>query len=134
VAAIGARRILLLGTEVTYDAFGNPTYAITGVTAGVSVPVDCLGWGAVKIYLRSIGTTSGGTVAIEEADWGPWEAPYSGTWSQVVTAIAASTFTGGKQLATVVPLSANRFIRVNITGAITGGGTIIASMVMQEAA
>ena len=127
MAAIGARRILLLGTE-------NADGSVTGVTAGISVPIDCLGWGAVKIYLRSVGTTSGGTVALEEADWGPLEAPYSGTWSQIVTAITASTFSAGKQLATIVPLSANRYIRVNITGAITGGGTILASVVMQEAA
>ena len=127
MAAVGARRLLLLGTE-------NADGSVTGVTAGISVPVDCLGWGAVKIYLRGIGNTTVGTVALEEADWGPGEAPFSGTWSQIVTAIATTSFTGGKQLATVVPLSANRFIRVNITAAISSGGSIMASMVMQEAA
>ena len=127
MAAIGARRILLLGTE-------NSDGSVTGVTTGISAPIDCLGWGAVKIYLRSVGNTTLGTVALEEADWGPLEQTYSGTWSQIVTAIATTSFTGGKQLATVVPLSANRFIRVNITATITSGGTILASMVMQEAA
>ncbi len=127
MAAIGARRVLLLGTE-------NADGSVAGVTTGVSVPVDCLGFGAVKIYLRSVGNTTVGTIALEEADWGPLEAPFSGTWSQIVTAIATTSFTGGKQLATVVPLSANRFIRVNITATISSGGTLLASMVMQEAA
>ena len=129
MAAIGARRFLLLGVE-------NADGSVTGVTAttAISVPVDCLGWGATKIFLRSVGTTSGGTIAIEESDWGPLEHTYSGTWSQVVGAINASSFSGGLQLATVVPLSASRYLRVRVATTITGGGAILASLVQQEAA
>lgn len=114
-------RVLLLGTE------SSSAGTVTGVTTGTSNPIDMALHGIVTIYLRSVGTTSGGTVLIEEADWGPWEAPYSGTWSQVAS-IAASTFTGGAQTAYHITDSAYGFVRVRISATITGGGTILASL------
>lgn len=122
-------RVLLLGTEVTFDAFGTPTYAITGVTTGVSQSVYLEAHGVVSFYLRSIGTTSGGTILIEEADWGPYEAPYSGTWFQLAT-VAASSFTGGAQSVQRMTLADNAFayVRVRISATITGGGSILVSM------
>lgn len=125
-AGVAQDRILLLGTEVTYDttAAANPTYAITGVTTGTSIPIDRRTHGIIAVYLRSIGTTSGGTVIVEEADWGEWEAPYSGTWAQLAS-IAASSFTGGAQAVWRPTVdSAFGWIRVRISSAITGGGTI----------
>ncbi len=129
MAAAAPMRTLLLGTEVTFDAFGTPTYAITGVMTGVSQPIDCSLIGLPTFYLRSIGTTTGGTITIEEADWGPWEGVYSGTWFPVVAAVAANSFTGGAQSVVRVADTSFHYIRVRISAAITGGGTIIASMV-----
>ena len=126
-AQVTNARVLLLGTEVTLDAFGTPTYAITGVTTGTSLPMDCALHGLLTIYLRSIGTTSGGTILIEEADWGPNENIYSGTWSQLAS-LAASSFTGGTQLATHITDASYGWVRVRISSAITGGGTIVASL------
>jgi hypothetical protein len=74
-----------------------------------------------------VGTTSGGTVTIEEADWDPFDSAqiYSGTWSAIGSAVAASTFTGGAQVALHLPApAAYAFVRARITGTITGGGTI----------
>lgn len=115
-------RVLLLGVE-------NADGTVTGVTVGTSVPVYLEAHGVVSVYLRSIGTTSGGTVLIEEADWGPLEPPYSGTWFQLAT-VAASSFTGGAQAVQRFTLADNAFayVRVRISAAITGGGTIIASL------
>ncbi len=117
---VTSSRVMLLGVE-------NIDGSVTGVTAGTSQPVDYSMQGVVAFYLRSIGTTSGGTVLIEEADWGPQETPYGGTWSTVAT-IAASSFTGGAEIAYHIIDSAYGYLRVRISSAITGGGTITAAM------
>lgn len=118
---VAPTRILLLGTE-------SSDGTVTGVTALQSCqPLYMPNFGIVTVFLRSVGTTSGGTVLIEEADWGTLEAPYSGTWSQLAS-IAASTFTGGAQAAYHITNSAYGYMRVRISSAITGGGTILVSM------
>lgn len=123
---IGYLRTLVLGTEV---ADGT----VTGVTTGTSIPVNCTGYGIVTLYLRSVGTTTGGTIVLEEADWGPLEAPYSGTWSQIGS-YTANSFTGGVQSANHISNSAYRWLRVRISATITGGGTILAALVAQAGA
>lgn len=129
MSQVTSSRVLLLGTEVTYDATAGavPIYAITGVTTGTSAPIVRQDDGILSIYLRSIDTTSGGTILIEEADWGQWENPYSGTWSQIAS-IAASSFTGGAQTAYHITDCAYGYVRVRISAAITGGGTITAAL------
>lgn len=126
-AGVAQSRIILLGTEVAYDATAAmaPTYGVTGVTTGTSIPLDLRSHGIISLYLRSIGTTSGGTILVEEADWGDFEFPYSGTWSQMAS-IAASSFTGGVQIAYHITDSSVGWVRVRISSAITGGGTITA--------
>jgi hypothetical protein len=113
-------RVLLLGIDVAGT--------ITGVTTGTSQPIAMQRPGSLSIYLTSIGTTSGGTVLTEEADYDPdKDNPYSGTWS-TISSVAASTFTGGAQVAIhIVGPVAYGFIRVRISSAITGGGTITAA-------
>lgn len=119
-------RVLLLGTE-------NTDGSVTGVTTGTSQPVDVSLHGVIAFAFRSIGTTSGGTVLIEEADWGPLEAPYSGTWSQVQS-VAASTFTGGTEVTIHIVNSAYHYVRVRISSAITGGGSMTAVLLSRGAA
>ena len=122
-ANVGISRVLLLGTD-------NSDGSVTGVTTGTTAPILAAGASLITIFLRSLGSTSGGTILIEEADWGPQEAPYSGTWSQL-NSIAASTFTGGTQLAVHVTSAALRYFRVRISSPITGGGSVYISMAMQ---
>ncbi len=117
---IAASRMVLLGTD-------NDDGTVTGVTTGTSVPVNRAGVGILSIYLRSIGTTSGGTILIEEAEWGPNEHVYSGTWSVIAT-VSASAFTGTAQQAYHVTNCAYGFVRVRISSTITGGGTVYAAM------
>lgn len=118
---VGSRRILLLGTE-------NADGSVTGVTATASSrPIDCDGRGYITIFFRSVGATTGGTVLVEEADWGPLENPYSGTWSTVYSQ-AANGFTGTVELAYHLPVAAYGQLRVRISSTITGGGTILVSM------
>lgn len=103
----------------TYHAITIPA----GSTAGGGVPVDCshaLNW---VIYYTSAGTTSGGTIIIEEAD----SEAYGGTWSQIESR-AASSFTGGVTLAVHLPQAAYGFIRARISSAVTGGGTITVAL------
>ncbi len=126
-AQVTNTRIVLLGTEPS--STGIPI----GVTSGISQPVDMSVHGIITIYLTSIGTTSGGTVLIEEADFTAITQPYSGTWSQI-TSIAASTFTGGAQLAYHVADGAYGSVRVRISSAITGGGSITAVLRSRGAA
>lgn len=113
-------RTLLLGTE-------NTDGSVTGVTTGTSQYVKLDGTGLATFFLRSVGTTSGGTVLIEEADWGPSEVPYSGTWS-LLSSQTASGFTGTAQLAVHVTAAAFAYVRVRISSTITGGGTVLASV------
>lgn len=125
-AQVTNTRILLLGTE-------NADSTVVGVTTGTSQPIDMALHGVITIFLRSVGTTSGGTVLIEEADWGAQEMPYNGTWSQIAS-IAASSFTGGAQVAAHISDSSYRWVRVRISSPITGGGSVLASMTSRGAA
>ena len=94
-----------------------------------SLPVDVSAYRYHTVYLKSVGTTSGGNITIEEADWdGLSEVPYGGTWSIVGTAVAASTFTGGATIAVRLPVGAYAWLRVRLSDAITGGGTVSASL------
>lgn len=81
----------------------------------------------ITIILQSTGTTSGGTLQIEEAYFDPDTTPggYTGTWSAIGSAINASSFTGGAQLATHVSGSFWA-IRVRVATDITGGGSVSA--------
>jgi hypothetical protein len=72
----------------------------------------------VTFWFTSEGTTSGGTILLEEADL----ASYTGTWSLLATQ-AASGFTGGAKLAVHIRLGSGAFVRARISSAITGGGT-----------
>lgn len=91
--------------------------------------IDCSAYRYHTVYLTSAGTTSGGNITIEEADWDPLSGvPYGGTWSIIGAAVAASTFTGGATLAVRLPVGAYAFLRVRVNDAITGGGTISASL------
>lgn len=114
-------RVLLLGTDT------GGTYA--GVTTGTSQPIHATTMQSLSFYLASIGTTSGGTVLLEEADWGGPDVPYSGTWSQIAS-IAASSFTGGAQIAYHISPNSYAYVRARISSAITGGGSIWASLRM----
>ncbi len=125
-AQVTNTRVLLLGVE-------NADSTVTGVTTGTSAPIDMSLHGINTFFFRSVGTTSGGTILIEEADWGPLEQVYSGTWSQVVS-VAASTFTGGQELAVHVTDSSYRWLRVRISSTIIGGGTITAVLTSRGAA
>lgn len=103
--------------------FGESTPG-TGVTSGTSVPFQVLGAHRdVCVTFTSIGTTSGGTVLIEESD----VPGYTGTWSQVYSQ-AASGFTGGAKLCAHVQLGAGLWVRARVSSAITGGGSILASI------
>jgi hypothetical protein len=127
-------RILLLGTD-NMDGSGT----VTGTTGSgnaanptTSKPVTIQNQGIGTFYFRGIGTTSGGTILVEEADWGPQEQPYTGTWS-LVTTVAASSITGNQQFAYHPPNACYGWIRVRISSAITGGGSVYVSLQVQSA-
>lgn len=113
-------RILLLGTE-------NADGTVAGVTTGQSQVLEFPSSAYVTIYLTSIGTTSGGTIVIEEADFASKTVMYNGTWGALQT-ISASTFTGGQQLPVHIMATPYGYLRVRISSAITGGGSIMASL------
>lgn len=108
---------------------GDPTTA-TGVTTGTSTPIDCSGYSKLTVYYQSLLTTSGGTLILEEAEYSqqPLQEPaYTGTWSQIESR-AASSFTGGVQLAFHTQISAYAWVRVRISSDITGGGSVIVTL------
>ena len=94
------------------------------VTSGTSIPIEVQGRDEVTIYFTSTGTTSGGTLLIEEADYDPNQEPvYGGTWSQIAS-VAASGFTGGAQQAYHISPTSYTAVRVRISSTISGGGTV----------
>ena len=113
-------------TQYLLGSLSNGT--LTGVTSGTSLGVTILGRDAT-LYLRSLGTTSSGTIVIEEASWDPSEMPYGGTWSAVTT-INASSFTGSAQLAYHFPSpTPYHYVRVRIGTSIGGGGSVAVRLV-----
>lgn len=80
----------------------------------------------VTIVLQSTGTTSGGTISIEECfypDIGTSPGvEYAGTWS-VIQAVSASTFSGGAQIVVHVQGSVWA-LRTRVSSNITGGGSV----------
>jgi len=108
------------------------TNAVVGVTSGTSVAFKRAGFGILTFAFRSLGTTSGGTLIIEEADWLDDEVPYSGTWSQIAS-VAASSFTGTAQILYHISNSAYGYVRVRISSNITGGGTVAVTLRSQGA-
>ena len=105
---------------------GDPSVAGSGVTAGTSDPIDCSGYRFITIYYESIGTTSGGTIILEEACYSAQplhNGPFGGTWSQIESR-AVSSFSASVQLANHLTPSAYAWLRVRISSAVTGGGSI----------
>lgn len=107
------REVLLLGTA-------NSDGSFTGVTAGTSMPISTRDFDENTFFFESLGTTSGGTILIEEAS----RPTYTGLWSQVQS-IPASGFSGTEQQAVHLSASAYGELRVRVSSAITGGGTIL---------
>lgn len=95
---------------------------------GTSRPLRTHGADEVVFYFQSNGTTSGGTLKIEEAAWidsgAAPEAVYTGTWSQIGSDISASSFSGNAQLGYHIPVTSYSYVRVRISADITGGGTV----------
>lgn len=99
----------------------DPLFLLDRVTANatVSLPFQVIGGHRdVCVTFTSEGTTSGGTIIIEESD----RRSYTGTWSQLASQ-AASGFTGGAKLCTHIQLGAGLYVRARVSSAITGGGT-----------
>ena len=103
-----------------------PVFLLDRVTAtGASKPYQMAGSGLqnVTVTFTSEGTTSGGTILIEESDL----PSYTGTWSQVYSQ-AASGFTGGAKLAVHVAIGAGMWVRTRVSATITGGGTVTTTL------
>lgn len=119
--ATSPSQLILLGTA-------NSDGTFTGVTSGTSVPINCAGYDELCFTFESLDTTSGGTILIEEAS----RPNYSGTWSTVAT-VAPSTFSGGAQMAYHISPTAYAFVRVRISSAVTGGGSVVVFLNKQGA-
>lgn len=106
---------------------------VSSTAAGVSAPVFPQGREEIALYMTSLGTgtTTGGTVLLETADYDPKVDPvYAGTWS-TIQSIDPNDFTGLKTKAYFISPNAYSALRVRISSAITGGGTIKAVVIMQ---
>ena len=79
----------------------------------------------VTVVLQSTGTTSGGTVAIEEAYYDEGGLIYPGTWSNLAT-VNASAFSGGAQTVYHIINYSVWALRVRVATTITGTGTVSA--------
>ncbi len=122
----GAPKATVAPVELMQPGQSGPVRSVLldTVTTGAG-QFDASPYSYLTFYLTSVGTTSGGTVSLEEADWDSTHGgtPYTGTWSVIAT-VAASTFTGGTQVAYHASPSSFGFIRARISSTITGGGTV----------
>lgn len=104
----------------------------TAANTGTSAAINVHGRDEVTVYFQSTGTTSGGTLVIEEADYDPSVDPvYSGTWSQIKPTVNASDFTGGAQQAVHISPNAYSNLRVRVATDITGGGSVSVTAIVQ---
>jgi hypothetical protein len=97
-------------------------YVLDRATATTTIPQPVQVYDASKdvvITFTSEGTTSGGTLIIEESDL----RSYTGTWSKIGATINASDFNGVKQCYHI-RMGAGMWLRVRIATTITGGGTV----------
>lgn len=126
--AVSQTRTVLLGVEL---ADGT----ITGVTATqASQPINRAGFGILTFCFESVGTTSGGTLFIEEASVNPKTGFYSGTWSKIGPTITASDFTGGAQQLVHITNCAYGSVRARVATTITGGGSVSCVLLSQGGA
>lgn len=107
------------------------TFLLDRVTANAttSVPFQVLSETEDLLFtFTSEGTTSGGTILLEESDL----PSYTGTWSQI-TSQAASGFTGTTKLCAHVRLGVGAWVRARVSSAITGGGTATVTVAKSKA-
>lgn len=107
------------------------TTSITAANSGTSRPVNVEGRDELVFYFQSNGTTSGGTLKIEEAYYDPAGPVYAGTWSQIGADVLASAFTGTAQQAVHISPNSYVWVRVRVATDITGGGSVTAVLKMQ---
>lgn len=93
---------------------------LDAVTTGTSgwVPIEG-GPKDLTFWATSTGTTSGGTVLIQETD----DVSSAATPSTLAT-VTASDFTGGKKQATHSRIGSGVYVRATVSATITGGGTV----------
>lgn len=89
-----------------------------GIVVDLSAYQNIVGW------LTGTGTITSGVVTIEEADY-PGQGPfYGGTWSTITTLTAANVTGGATQAYHFPTPAAYKFVRIRISTAIGGGGSI----------
>ena len=105
-------------------AYIPPLLLLDAVTTGTSKPVSAVNSARdVTVTYTGNGTTSGGTVLLEESD----QAPYTGTWSLIET-VSASTVTGNAKAAHHIRIGAGLYVRARVSSDMTGGGTLTVSV------
>ena len=99
---------------------------LDGVTADetTSPAIDCVGLTALTVYVLGVGTTSSGVLTVEEAAWDDdKQVDKSATWSSITT-VNASDATAGAYKAVHLTVASYGFVRVRVSTAIGGGGSI----------
>lgn len=105
-------------------AQNSPSQLLVTATSGSGIIWLAGNCNQLNVNLQSAGTTSGGVITIEEAYYPNPDTAYTGTWS-VITTVNASAFTGGASV-TVHIVGSFWAVRVRVSSAITGGGTVTA--------
>jgi hypothetical protein len=125
----GAPKATTAPVEMMQPGQSGPVRSVLldAVTTGAG-QFDASAYSSLTFYLQSNGTTSGGVITLEEADWDAHGGtPYTGTWSSITT-INASSFTGSVQLAYHLSPAAFGNVRARVSSTITGGGTVTVTL------
>lgn len=104
---------------------GSPTKMLDNATTGAGGTLLLEGQNArLTIYFQGSGTTTTGTLAIEEAFYDRTSLQPTGTWSNIQT-VNASELTTGASKAVHITGSAWA-VRVRVSAQVTGGGSVTA--------
>lgn len=94
-----------------------------------SQPVDLRGYSSLTIWQTGAGTISSGVLTIEEAPYDPRTVgAYGGTWSAITTLDPTQVSGGATQAYHASGDRAYSFVRVRISTAIGGGGSLSATL------
>jgi hypothetical protein len=104
---------------------GRPVSLLSAVTTGTGVAVAVpMSEGNCRITLTGVGTVTGGTIVLEEA-----ESPtYNGTWSQLYS-LTFSVTALTNLIQTIHIMGKLGFVRARISANVTGGGTVSADLI-----
>lgn len=92
---------------------------LNDATVGASQPFDASHFTYLTFFVMTNGSPGAGVVTIEEADWGPTDLPYSGTWSPITTFTVTASPGNSATVGYHNPGASYAYVRARISTTVT---------------